>query len=113
MRVATVLPEMAEDTVEILQRVMREYSLNQSELASEIRMSNVTVNRWLQRRATLSERRLRDVLERMGVDPSAYGLTGSKLPRLTADEKLDKLLGEVASLHEKLDTIMRRQERAR
>ena len=89
------------DPVDVLKRVMDDHNVNQSELALEAGISNVTVNRWLNRRTELTEKKLLSVLRTIGVAPEAYGLAVRKLPRAGTTELLAVVLEEIAASDER------------
>ena len=89
------------DTVDVLKRVMTDHNVNQSEFALEAGVSYVTVNRWLNRRTELTEKKLAAVLREIGIEPASYGLQGRKLPRLTDAERIDRLFQELAAMEER------------
>lgn len=98
-RNVALMPETV-DTVDVLKRVMHDHNVNQQEFALESGVSYVTVNRWLNRRTKLTEKRLAAVLEAIGVPPESYGLDVRKLPRATTPDMLNDLLAEIRAKDE-------------
>jgi transcriptional regulator with XRE-family HTH domain len=95
-----LMPETL-DTVDVLKRVMDDHNVNQSEFALEAGVSYVTVNRWLNRRSKLTEKRLAAVLSAIGVAPEAYGLDVRKLPRAGTADLLVAIQAELESAEER------------
>jgi transcriptional regulator with XRE-family HTH domain len=107
MRECTVPPPMeSTDPVDVLARILREFEMSQGDFAAATRVSPVTVNRWLNRRTALTERKLDDALERAGIDGAEYGLRRGKRLRPSIDQRLD-------SIEQRLDHIIDLLEHAR
>lgn len=94
------MPKTA-DPVDVLKRVLDDHNVNQSEFALESGVSYVTLNRWLNRRTVLTEKKLVAVLVAVGIDPVKYGLDARKLPRQTTADMVGQVLAEMAAMEER------------
>ena len=91
----------------IVRQVMRDYNWTQEEFAARARVSFGTVNRWLNGRTALSERRLLSALANAKVDPTRYGAGNAPaLMALDDDQpewavRMESKIDEILKYHHK------------
>lgn len=105
------------DPQDVLRRLMTDAGIEtQAELAEVVGVSPNQVNRWLRGRANPPVRQLRRVIEQVGLNPADYGLRPA-LRRVdaafSADEPPAWFSSAVAEINEKLDRLIRAEERRR
>ena len=106
------------DASETLRRLLSDTGMTQEEFARANDVGVVTVNRWVNGRVRVPERKLAKAISAVGADPADYGIARAVLRDpganpVTMDEEPAWFTEAQDALHAKLDMIIRNLEHMR